>query len=204
MILVINSLYRLILHPSTFLLVYLSYALILFNLVTVLRTKILAGLNLVLGFNLTLNIVFLILNIFNLVNLVDIFISASLLALFIGGLIKKKINYLSLYIPLATIIGVYIGFVVGIEYPLKYSLLGILDLSSSQLIEEGDRKETILARTLSATALYTSPMYFVGILACLYNILLFILKNVSIYKGHLITGLDIMFKPMVYGLKPWI
>lgn len=199
----INYYYQITHSSFTYFLLSLLYALLLVNSAMFLKNNVSTGLIYVLGANLALNTAYSLLTLFNSTSLIDVFTAVLLIILITTAVAKDKASYLSTYTPVAMITGVFVGLAIGVEYPLRYSILGILDISLSQLVIEEAKRETLLARTITAFVLYTSPVYFTSILTFLYNLVLFILKNLMVSeKSHLITSLDIAFKPLIYGVKP--
>lgn len=205
LLIAVNYYYKLTYDSFMFLLLSLSCVLLLVNSNMLIKNSVSSGLTHVLLINLALNSVYSLLNVFNLTSLMDAFIAIFLLLAVAISVSRGKTCYLSMYIPVAIITGVFLGTVVGLEYPLKYSVLGVLDISLSQLLSEEVKRGTLMTKTLTAVVLYTSPIYFTSVFTCLYNLLLFTFKILMVNeKKKLIIGLDVAFKPLVYGLKPWI
>lgn len=204
LIMVSNYFYRFIDNPLHILIASLIYVFVAVNIVffTMKRiNELIHNLTIVLA----INSVYALLSFLNLTMLFDIFIASlvlMLLALPSGVYIELSSD---LSIPIAVIIGVAIGICSGLPNPLRYSLLGVLDILLGQAVAESGSRLTVFMRVLIALSLYTSLPYNFGIFIVLYNTALFIVKiALSKWMKGMIIGLDIVLKPVIYGVTVWI
>lgn len=203
LLLAANYLYEIIVDPQILLVLSIAYIILFVNLSVLLKNMVSTGLTYALIVVLVLNTTYSLFNLLGLTSLIDVPIATLLLITIAAAISKGGTNYSFIHTPVALIIGIFTGIAIGVDYPLRYSALGFLDVSLSQLVNYVNEKRGLFIKTLIATTLYTSPVYLASVWICVYNVLLFIMKSIMIYgKARLITCLDIVFKPLVYGLRP--
>ncbi|MEM4003888.1 MAG: hypothetical protein QW836_09905 [Ignisphaera sp.] len=152
---------------------------------------------------LAINPVYVLHNFLNTAILFDIFTIFLTMVLVLSPSVYIELPS-DLFIPVAIIAGVAVGIYSGLPNPLRYSLLGILDILLGQTVAESSSILAVFMRVLIALSLYTSLPYNFGTYIILYNTVLFILKIALVKWRKLITGLDIVAKPIVYGVVVWI
>lgn len=110
-------------------------------------------------------------------------------------------------IPFVILVSTMIGVYLGVDHPLRYLLLTIIDVFSSSMLYVAMRKEpvTYIYSVLNAIVFFTSPIISIDISTLLVFVLLHVSRNTFMfsenpkrrrYSGFML-GIDLMLKPLV-------
>lgn len=111
------------------------------------------------------------------------------------------------YIPFLLLVSTIVGVYLGVEYPLRYALLTLLDSIVSVAVSSTSRSVVYryVFSALFFVLLYTSPVIDVKIGALLSFTVLHLIRNKLIFSSgcehlkhaNIILGLDLLIKPFV-------
>lgn len=109
--------------------------------------------------------------------------------------------------PFVILISTMIGVYLGVDYPLRYLLLTIIDVFSSSMLYVAKRKEpdTYICSVLNAIVYYASPIVSIDVSTLLVFILLHVSRNAFMFSENpgrrrysgFVLGIDLMLKPFM-------
>lgn len=136
---------------------------------------------------------------------IDVFLIGMLLALTVYCWSSIAVrNAFSHYTPIAILIGVITGASIGLNDPLKYSILALIDvLSLSRVFENyGFTASSWILAMVMAASIYTNPVFYTSFQFICSSIVILAAK-IALLPGkryQWISSIDIAFRPVLAGL----